>query len=279
MPDYRNMDDKHPIFVEGFYRQAKGATIKNTHLKGTKLKYSEYDAGINYTYTLNPEHFLNLALGTYGENLNWNANPAFLGKNYDYVVGSIGFTSLGIENWRWSSATVLSFQTQNFGIKESGYISIMFWGEYFATNHFHVHAGFWGYTGVKNIYFLPILGFNWNYKEYEVAAIFPFDIAIRYKPFKAFHMELAGKWLGGPYRFPQRMNNGIKEFKNGIFELFAPTTELGLYYHPSYHLNIGVSGGYTYGGWLLVRNSKNKDTIYYKFKSAPYAAVSGMFKF
>lgn len=279
MPDYRTVDEKHPTQFEGYYRQAKAAKIKNKGYQDTKLKYSDYDAGVNYTYTLNPEHFLTLGLGTYHNTINWQNNPAFLGENYDYVVGSLGLTSLGIENWRWSAASVLSFQTQNFGIFSSGWISLMFWGQYTINDKMSFHAGFWGYTGVKNIYFLPILGFDFKNKHFELAAIFPFDIAARYLINKNFHMEIAGKWFGGPYRFPQRMNHGINGYENGIFEIFAPTTEFGIYYHPSAHIYIGASGGYTWGGWISVRNKHNQANHYYDLEAVPYGMASAVFKF
>lgn len=279
MPDYRITDDKKPILFEGFYRQAKGAKVKTSPYKHTKIKYSEYDAGLNYTYTINSEHFLNLGLGTYHDTVKWNQNPDFIGKNYDYIVGSLGLVSHGIENWRWTAASVLSFQTQNFGIKQSGWISVLFWGEYYASKKVHLHAGFWGYTGVRNLYFLPVLGFDVKGRHAELSLVFPFDIAARWKPSKNVHLEIAGKWFGGPYRFPQRMHNGIKGYENGIFEIFAPTTELGIYYHPSAHINIGVSGGFTYGGWLLVKDKYNNNPKYYDFASAPYGAAAATFKF
>lgn len=279
MPDYRIVDDKQPILLEGYYRQAKGADITTKPYKGSKLKFSDYDAGVNYTYTINPEHFLNLGLGTYHNRIDWDENPAFLGKNYDYVVGSIGITSLGVEKWRWTGTSVLSFQTQNFGIKESGWISVQFWGEYFINQKAHFHVGFWGYTGVRNVYFLPIIGFDYKGSKGELSVVFPFDIAVRYKPTKNFHMEIAGKWFGGPYRFPQRMQHGINGYENGIFQIFEPITELGLYYHPSSHINIGITGGYTWGGWLEVRNKKNHHLQYFSIDSAPYASASATFRF
>ena len=139
--------------------------------------------------------------------------------------------------------------------------------------------GFWGYTGVKNVYFLPIIGFDYKTSHAEISAVFPFDIALRYKPSKNVHFELAGKWFGGPYRYPQRMHHGINGYDDGIFEIFAPTTELGFYYHPSPHINIGVSGGYSYGGWIQVSNKHNQHNKYYNFESAPYGSISGVFKF
>jgi len=279
MPDYRTVDIEHPTLFEGSYRQAKAAKLKTAPYKHSRLKYRDWDAGVNYTYKLNPEHYLTLGLGNYHQTLDWNENPRFLGKEYDYVVGSLGFTSLAIENWRWSGASVLAFQTENFGIKESGWISAMFWGEYSITKRAHFHVGFWGYTGVKNVYFLPILGIDWKAPKGEISAIFPFDIALRYKPTKNFHFEAAGKWFGGPYRFPQRVHKGIDGFEEGIFELFTPTTEIGVYYHPSAHLNIGISGGYSWGGWLLIRNKHNAHGKYYNLESTPYGALSGLFKF
>jgi hypothetical protein len=279
MPDYRAVETQHPTLFEGYYRAAGGAKLKTAPYKNSKLKFSDYDAGINYTYSINPEHTLSLGLGTYANTVNWDKNPCFIHKDYNYVVGSAGFSSLGVENWRWSGSSVLAFQTQNFGITKSGWISALFWGEYFVNKTTHIHVGFWGYTGVKNIYFLPILGFDWKLNHAELSAIFPFDIAARYKPNKNFHLELAGKWFGGPYRFPQRISQGINGYEQGIFEIFAPTTELGAYYHPSAHLNIGLMAGFTYGGWLQVTNQQGHNKSYYDFKSAPYGAVSGVFKF
>jgi hypothetical protein len=279
MPDYRQIEEKHPTMFEGYFRKARGASISSGPYKKSKLRFSDYDAGVNYTYTLNPEHFLTLGLGTYQNTVNWDQNPAFIGKNYNYVAGSLGITSLGVENWRWTGATVLSFQTQNFGIKDSGWISVLFWGEYFVNKNVHIHAGFWGYTGVKNITFLPVIGVDWKRPKGELSLVFPFDVALRYKPTRTFHMEIAGKWFGGPYRFPQRMNHGINGYQNGIFEIFMPTTEFGIYYHPSAHFNLGLASGYTWGGYLQVKNHRNQHGKYYDLNCTPYGAAYGIFKF
>lgn len=279
MPDYRHSSEKKPFEMEGYYRQAKSANVTTKPYKGSKMKIMEYDAGASYNFKINEENFVSFGLGTFHQTLNWDQNPVFKGHNYDYVVGSLGVTSNSIENWRWSGATVLSFQTQNFGIKDSGWISVLFWGEYFISKKAHFHAGFWGYTGVRNVYFLPILGFSYKTNHSEIAAVFPFDIAIRYKPVKQFHLEVAGKWFGGPYRFPQRMNHGFDGYDKGIFQLFTPTTELGAYYHPTDYIDIGASIGYSYGGWLMVVNKGNHHKQYYNFDGSIYWGAAANFRF
>jgi len=279
MPDYRASSEKKPFELEGYYRQANGSNVTTRPYKSSNIKIMEYDAGASYNFKINDENFLSFGLGTFHQTVNWKNNPIFKGHNYDYVVGSLGVTSNSVENWRWSGATVLSFQVQNFGIKQSGWISAMFWGEYMLNKKAHFHAGFWGYTGVKNVYFLPILGFNYKTNHMELAAVFPFDIALRYKPIKQFHVEIAGKWFGGPYRFPQRMSDGMGDYKNGIFQLFTPTTEFGAYYHPTENISIGASAGYSYGGWLMVINKRNHHKQYFNFDGSFYWGAAANLKF
>lgn len=273
--NYWFADPKHPAHFEGQYRKAAPMKFTTPSVKGSHLHYSDATSSFYYTHALNENNLLIPQVGYYHLEVDWKENPRFTGDNYDYAIGSIGWVSTSIEKWRWALAATFSLSTSNPDPIDTGVGYALVWGRYEFKPHTYAHIGFYGFTGVKNVYFVPIIGMEFFLTDqFLISAVFPFDIAARFFLSKDWYLSLAAEAFGSPYRFPQRIQGGKDGYKDGIFEIYSTVLDLSINFIQDHRFSFSLSGGYSLGGWMQIMNSHNSRGKYYKFDGAPYAQAS-----
>ncbi len=273
--DYGFVDPKRVVHLDGSFRAVGGADLKTSPYQNTQLHYHDVDGSVYFTKYVNENNSLTTQLGYYQLKVDWPENPRFTEKFYNYGVVSLGWVSHSLDGWKWIFSGALSASAHDVNLANTGVFYLTGWGRYKLTERAGLHLGVYGYAGVRNIYVLPILGVDFFIgKQWMISAVFPFDVSLRCFLSRRWHIDLAAKSFGNPYRFPQRARGGIGDFKNGIFEIYSAAGELSLNYHLKDRINFSLGGGYNLGGWLLIRDTHNHRGKYYKFGAAPYGEAS-----
>ncbi len=272
--NYCFVDKEHPVHVEGSFAKAAGAKITTHPVKGSRLHYAEGDGSVYYSHYLNPENALSWQLGVNYVGLGWDQNPRFRENNYYYGIASLAWISHSIDKWRWILNGGVAVDTRTFNFGQSGVYYGMLWGRYQQTENIGLHLGFFGYYGSKNGYVLPILGMDWKWSpHWHFKAVFPMDVSLDYLFAKHWHTSAIFSSFGGPYRFPRRLHEGEGRYKNGIFEVYATTVELDLKFVQKEIFKVGAGIGWTFGGWLLIKDAQNHHGKYYNYDPALYGRV------
>ncbi len=277
--DYSFVTPERHVHIEGNYRPVAEAHVK----KGGHLLYADSSDSLFLSHFLNCDNALSWQLGYNYMKIDWNKNPSFSQTNFNYAKASLGYITTSMEGWRWilNGGATVDATTFNFG--KSGVYSGFFWGRYHFNNCLGVHAGLYGYAGVRNAYTLPILGVDWRIGErWQLNAIFPIDFSLEYFFAKNWSSEISYASFGGPYRIPWRTHNGH------ILEVHSTGVEWDLNYdcNQRYNsdpcdkwFNASIGLGWNFGGWLLIKDEHNHHGKYYHYDSAPYAQVEAALNF
>jgi hypothetical protein len=272
--NYCFVDKDHPFHIDATYSKVAGADVTTHPVKHTHLHYSEGDASVYFSHYLNPENALSWQLGFNYVGLGWDKNPRFHENNYYYGIASLAWISHSIDRWRWILNGGVAVDTRTFNFGRSGVYYAMLWGRYQQSETIGVHLGFFGYYGARNGYLLPILGMDWKWSpSWHFKAVFPMDVSLDYHFVKHWTTSLLFSSFGGPYRFPRRVHDGEGRYENGIFEVYATTVEWDLKFYQKNIFQIGIGAGWTFGGWILIKDSHNHHGKYYNFDPAPYGRV------
>lgn len=272
--NYGFIDPQKPVHFDATFRYVAPAKFHTKPYKNTHLDYHDGDASLYYSRFVNENNALSAQVGYYHMYINWKHNPLFTGTSYDYGVVSLGWISTGLEGWRWILSTAMSTSLHgSFANNAVGFVTA--WGKYHFKKNTHIHIGYYLFAGVKNINGLPIIGADYMLgRRWMFAAVFPFDIAMRYFISPKWYLCLSAQAFGIPYRFPQRIRGGIGPFKDGIFELYSNAADISLNYHDDSRLMFTLGGGYNLGGWLLLKNKHNHHGRYYNYNPAFYAQAN-----
>ena len=274
------IDQEHILHIESDYSVVGSASFENSHLQNTKLNYSEGNASAYFTHFFDQENALVWQVGANYVGLGWKDNPVFTQDNYAYGITSLGLVSHSLEKWKWiiNGGVAVSAKTFNFG--QSGVYFTTLWGRYEQRKNLGVHLGFFAYYGALNGYVLPILGLDWKpAPKWELKAIFPLEASLTHHFTDFFTSSVLATSLGGPYRFPRRIQGGIGEDQNGIFKVFSTAMEWNLQFAIENFCSLGAGGGYDFGGWIQVANEHSHHKRYYNFNGAPYARIFGSITF
>lgn len=263
---------QHPWHVEGDFSKVGGASLTNAGMQGTKLHYSEGNAAVFFSHFINQENALSWQVGLHYIDVNWKQNPAFTENQYTYALASMNWISDSIQKWRWKIGAGISFDTKTCNVGQTGVYYGTLWGRYTHSDHLDLHLGFFGYYGAMNGFILPVLGFDWwMTPKWQLRAIFPQDAALRYHITNYFAAAILATSMGGPYRFPYRIQGGTTDqTSDGVFKIYSTALEGNLELSLENICTLGVGGGYDFGGWLLVMNDKSHHKRYYFFDGAPY---------
>ncbi|MGD0664380.1 MAG: hypothetical protein ABSA17_01440 [Rhabdochlamydiaceae bacterium] len=271
--DYYFVDPDRIWHAEASYRWVAEADFRK-HRHG-HINYADGDAGLYLTQIIDDENSLTYGAGYDYLRLNWNKNPRFHQKNFNYVVGSLGFVSTTLERWRWIINTGFSVDAERLDFGPSAVYHGMLWGRYHFMDHLGIHVGALGWYGVENGRGFPIFGFDWRFDEkWSGNAIFPIDYSIDYAIDENWSIETAYASFGGPYKYPRRAHNGVKGFRDPIFFVYSNAVDFALKYKFEHLLRASLGVGWNFGGWVYIKNHESRHGKYYHFNSAPYAQGS-----
>lgn len=271
--DYYFVDPDRPWHVEGRYRAIAPADFKN-HKRG-HVNFSDATAGLFYTQNLDDENFLVYELGYDLLRFDWEKNPRFRQKNFNYLVGSLGWVSTTLDRWRWVLNAGVSVDAAYMDFAKSAVGHAMMWGRFHFADNFGVHVGIYGWYGILNGRAWPIFGFDWKFSEsWSATAIYPCDFSLTYSFADNWSIDAAYSCFGAPYRYPHRAHEGINGHHGSIFEVYSNGVELSLKFKFEHLLRASLGAGWNFGGWMLVRDSDNRHGKYYHYNSAPYVQGS-----
>ncbi len=259
---------------EADYTKVRPAKITTGPVFGTKTHYSEGDTALYFSHFLNKENALTWQVGANYIDLGWHDNPHFSKNQYTYGLTSLTWISHTIDRWRWviNGGVAVDATTFNFGQSAVYYTTL--WGRYAQTENIGANLGFFAYYGAKNGYVLPILGIDWKISpKWQLNAVFPIDASLNFHFNPHWILSVMATSLGGPYRFPRRIHGGDGVYHDGIFKIYSTVVEMDLTFVQKRMLEIGVGGGWNFGGWIQMSNPDNHDKRYYDFNGAGYGRV------
>lgn len=267
---YFFVDPDRPIHVAGRYRQIGSAEFEK-HQRG-HVDYADAYAAVYYTHFLNSENSLSWGVGYDYLKFDWEKNPRFSQKHFNYATASLGYVSTTLDRWRWLVNGGFTVEAEDFNFGQTAVYHGMLWGRYHFSNCCGFHVGALGYYGVKNGYALPIFGLDWKWGSNWIASfIFPVNISLNYAFNDNWSAEVAYSGFGGPYKYPRRANDGKGRFHDPIFETYSSGVDLNLLYQFDHLLKVTLGVGYNGGGWILIKNHENDHGKYYHYNGAPYA--------
>jgi hypothetical protein len=270
--DYGFVDKEHTVHFDGEYRNVGKAKFTTPTVKGTHERYADAHTYLYFSHFVNNDNAISGKVGYSFLKFDWPQNPRFKEDDYHFATSSLAWITTSIHKWRWIVSGAVSVDAQTFDFGESGVYYGLMWGRYNWKPQLGLHVGWYGYTGVKNGYILPILGFDWHpSRKWQLNAIFPVDASLRYHFAEHWSIYLQASAFGRPYRFPIRAHGGIGRYRNGIFEVFSTGIELNLKYYIDNTLSFIVGGGWNLGGWILIKDKHNEHAKYFNYNGAPYA--------
>ncbi|HEY2809811.1 MAG TPA: hypothetical protein VGJ00_00240 [Rhabdochlamydiaceae bacterium] len=278
--DYSFVDKEHIAHIDAEYRNVGKARFRTLAVKGSHERYADAHAYLYFSHYLNANNALSWKAGYSFLKFDWPQNPRFRADDYNFATSSVALISTSLKNWRWIVSGAVSVDAETFNFGNTGVYYGLMWGRYHYGPKWGLHIGWFGYTGVKNGYILPVLGFDWHpSRSWQVNAIFPIDASIRYFFNEHWSIYAQASAFGRPYRFPIRAKGGVGRYHNGIFEVFSTGIELNLKYRLNHSLCFIAGGGWNLGGWILIKDHNNQHGKYYKFDDAPYVQGKLAFSF
>jgi hypothetical protein len=270
---------EHPWHVFAEYAQVGKADFEKEDTPCSQVRYSEGAIALYYSQFINQKNFLTLELGNNYINFDWKENPRFRETQYNTAVASIAFITMAKERWRWTFNPGATVDASTFNFGNSGVYYGLVWGRYAYSYTLGFHIGGFGYYGIRNAYVVPVIGFDWNFwPDWRLNLIFPLNFSLEYQISPSWVTLIALDGFGGPYRFPRRAHKGINGFENGIFQVFSSGVEWAVNYLFQ-RLKIEAGIGWNFGGWILIRDSHNRNGKYFNFDGAPYGQANLAFTF
>ncbi len=270
--DYaRAVQQKHPWHFSGDARWVAPASFKTHSAKGSDFHYGDTHGSLYYSHFIHPHHALSWEVGYSFMHLGWAKNPRFSQSNFQNALASVAWVTDAMEKWRWIMQLGASVNAATFEFANSGVYSALVWGRYCYSKHIGLHVGMGGFTGIKQTYTLPIIGFDATFSKWVLHAIFPLDFSLKYSFSKHFSTSLVYDTFGGPYRFPRRVDDAHGKYHHAIVEVHSSGVSWNLGYEANKTIWASVGAGWNFGGWMLIRNGRGHHGKYYKFESAPYA--------
>lgn len=265
--------EKKVWHLEADFAKVGSAKITTGHGLGD-TNYGEGNAAIYFSHFLNKENSLTWQVGANYLDLGWKENPVFNKNQYTYGITSVTWISHSVNRWRWvlNGGVAVDATTFNFG--ESAVWYTMLWGRYAQRENLGVNLGFFAYYGASNGYVLPILGIDWKIApKWQLNAVFPIDASLTYHFIEHLKASIVATSLGGPYRFPRRVHDGVGKYDNGVFKVYSTVLEADLAFVQKQMIEIGVGGGWNFGGWIQVSEDDHHNKRYYDFDGAAYGRL------
>ena len=270
---YNFVHEDSPIHVEARYRNIFGANFEKERYG--KLYYADGYASVNYTGFVDEDNALSACFQYDYLKVDWDKNPWFNQKNFNYATFSLGYITTIVERWRWVLSAGFSVDSDSFNFHQTAVYHGIFWGRYQFQDYCGIHVGFTGWYGCLNGYALAILGADWMFgSSVKMMVVFPFESSLKYIINDSWSFDAAYSGFGGPYRYPRRANHGFVS-SHPIFEIYSNAADFNFNYHCKQTLRLSVGGGWNFGGWVWIADENSHHGRYYQYNSAPY--VQGSF--
>ncbi len=272
--DYMWIHEGHHVDLDAEARHIFPADFRTDAYK--QLHYDDGYAALYFAHNLhNACNSLAYEVGYSFLHLGWKENPRFSEQNFNFATASIAYISTGLEDWRWVLRGGVSVDSDNFDFGQTALYYGLAWGRYQFCDCAGAHVGAFGYAGIENNYFVPVLGFDWNFcDKWTLNAIFPLKMDIEYAFNDSLDLALNFRTFGGPYKSPKRVPGGHGEFHDAIFSIYSSGLELDINAHYWSWLTAEIGGGWNFGGWINIKNDDNRHGKYYKFEGAPYVQAN-----
>lgn len=239
------------------------------------LRYSEAEADALVGFKVSPLAGFTLEAGYGSDYVNWNQNPYFQQKHFNYYNAAIlGYTG-SVDNWFLQAGLGLHINNShdNNWYQYSRWGGFL-WARYTCTPTFGLNFGALGLTGIRKTVVYPLVGIDWRISpKWQLDAIFPIDMELSYL--------LTQHWTISAYLRPfltrQRLSSN-ESLSQGIFEYRNVGGELDISYKYA-GLDFTLFGGYTFSGILKVMNLNGFNPSYYNFDSAPYWGCNVLWAF
>jgi len=272
--DFMWIHDGHHVDLDVEARHVFPADFETDKYK--QLHYDDGYAALYLAHNLcNPCHSLAYEVGYSFFRLGWKENPRFSEQDFNFATASISYISTGLDDWRWVLRAGVSVDSDDFDFGQTALYYGLAWGRYQISDCAGAHVGAFGYAGVENNYFLPVLGLDWTFcDKWTINAIFPLKADIEYAFNDTFDIALNFRTFGGPYKSPKRVPGGHGRYHDAIFSVYSSGLELDLNYHCGTWFTAEIGGGWNFGGWVNIKDHENRHGKYYKFDGAPYVEAS-----
>lgn len=273
--DFSTQKKTRPWHIEADYQTVGKAKFRTHGVRDTKISSQTAYGSVFYSHFVNDTNALSWQLGYNYLRFDWDKNPRFHQKDFNYGMASLAWVSHSLEQWRWVMTAGVSVDLEWLkSFHESAVYYGLLWGRLAYNQNTGLHIGFFGYAGVQNGYLLPVLGVDWKFGDaWRVNAIFPFDFSVDYYFNCNWFASLSSSSFGGPYKFPRRFRGGVDKFHDGIFQYYSTGADLSLSCDYNSYFRARVAGGYNFGGWVMIKDKHDRHGRYYKFKEAPYGIV------
>lgn len=239
------------------------------------LRYGEAEADLLYGFKVDPLSGFSFEAGYGSDFVDWNANPYFNQKSFNYVnLAVLGYTG-SIDRWFWQTGLGVHINNDH----GEGFINYsrwgaFFWGRYAVSDCFGLNVGTLTLTGMRKTITYPLVGIDWRISpDWKLDAIFPVQMELSY--------YLTQRWTVSAYLRPfltrQRLSPS-EPLSEGIFEYRNVGAELDISYQYA-GLDFTLFGGYTFSGILKVMDASGFNPSYFNFDTVPYLGVNVLWAF
>lgn len=236
-------------------------SVEGDHIRYGQLEVEFEVAGC---YDSCRDEGFNMALSYKLSDLDWECNPFFDRKEFNTAsLSLLGFTHRFC-NWSWVGQFTYNIDADNWGFIDYSTYDWLAWGRYAYRENLGLHAGVWAQTGIRLPRVLPILGFDWQFREWKLSAVFPINISLTYALDNCWSMALRGRWWSDRHRVREHEHHSKAIWRYSNYGL-----ELGVA-NDSGWLHTDVHGGCAFGGYVKVANRRGHDIHCFHFKPAAY---------
>lgn len=199
--------------------------------------------------------------------MNWNKNPKFRQKYFEFVQFALTFLTTAAEKWRWVARVDYNIDAKHFSqAKTYGLFSALLWGTHEVSDTWRYHVGAFGYTGFEGQNIYPVIGFDYTFRnKWLFQAVFPITYSIEYIINKEWRLALKGRPL------KERARTGSHEPQpRSVFSYSSAGAELNLHYEKFLRVEAELYAGYNFGGSFYIKDEHGHKALYTNVKSAPY---------
>jgi hypothetical protein len=260
----------HPLHIGGNAIQLGSADVRDVS-KGGELTFGKYNifADLLVPVTKKTYFFPRVDWTTF--TLDWNHNPKFNQKQFDYAQFSLTFFSIEMEKWRWIMRASYNLDIKYFdNPSQYGLFTGLIWGSNEVNEKLNCHFGAYGYTGMEGDQIWPVIGFDYSpTKKWTLFAVFPIEYFIQYKI--DHHWQLALKVR--PLK--ERFRVGAKELQpKSIFSYTSVGSEFNIHYEIFRRFEFEAYGGWNFGGEFYIKDEFGNNPLYTHTGGAPYGGIS-----
>jgi hypothetical protein len=212
------------------------------------------------------EQGLLLALSYEQSRIDWECNPFFDRRNFNTASLSLLFFTHRFTDWSWVGQLRYNIDADNWDFVDYATYDWLLWGRYAFRPLLGLHAGLYAQTGIHLPQLLPVIGFDYIFRErWKLAAIFPLNLSLQYAIDGFWTLRIAGRWWNDRHRVGKH-----EHLHKAIWRYTNYGVELGALYDIAWGWQAEFHSGCAFGGRVKVANRRGHNTHTLRFKPAPY---------